>query len=167
MAQALIEGRIDCKTAGQMVVHLQTMSKLLWIVHGKGREGRKENQESPQICADERRSNKAGDLPEQKQEVLNTKDTRTTPLSQAQGRSGQATEHEGLPLSCADRQWSSNRNTQPELRVAQMALRSASKRDIDGIDGEDLQVAFKENVSMFPASRRDCRDGAWQQARAA
>jgi hypothetical protein len=33
MAQALIDGRIDCKTAGQMVVHLQTMSKLLWIYH--------------------------------------------------------------------------------------------------------------------------------------
>jgi hypothetical protein len=30
MARALIDGRIDCKTAGQMVVHLQTCSKLLW-----------------------------------------------------------------------------------------------------------------------------------------
>jgi hypothetical protein len=41
MARALIVGRIDCKTAGQMVVHLQTMSKLLWQIHRKGREGRK------------------------------------------------------------------------------------------------------------------------------
>jgi hypothetical protein len=32
MAQALIDGRIDCKTAGRLVVHLQTMSKLLWMV---------------------------------------------------------------------------------------------------------------------------------------
>ncbi|HEX3091092.1 MAG TPA: hypothetical protein VHW72_00640 [Candidatus Angelobacter sp.] len=30
MARALINGRIDCKTAGQMVVYLQTCSKLLW-----------------------------------------------------------------------------------------------------------------------------------------
>jgi hypothetical protein len=35
MAQALIDGRIDCKTAGQLLVHLQTMSKLLWMMQGK------------------------------------------------------------------------------------------------------------------------------------
>jgi hypothetical protein len=55
MARALIDGRIDCKTAGRLVVHLQTMSKLLWQIHRKGREERKGNQELPQICADERR----------------------------------------------------------------------------------------------------------------
>jgi len=33
MARAVITGRIDCKTAGQMVLHLQTMSKLLWAYH--------------------------------------------------------------------------------------------------------------------------------------
>jgi hypothetical protein len=42
MARALIDGRIDCKTAGQLVVHLQTLSKLLWQIHRKGREGRKD-----------------------------------------------------------------------------------------------------------------------------
>jgi hypothetical protein len=63
MAQALIDGRIDCKTAGQMVVHLQTCSKLLWQIHRKGREGRKENQESPRICPDERRLDREQELP--------------------------------------------------------------------------------------------------------
>jgi hypothetical protein len=33
MARAVITGRIDCKTAGQMVVHLQTLSKLLRQIH--------------------------------------------------------------------------------------------------------------------------------------
>jgi hypothetical protein len=33
MAQALIDGRIDCKTAGRLVVQLQTVSKLLWMLH--------------------------------------------------------------------------------------------------------------------------------------
>jgi hypothetical protein len=33
MARAVIGGRIDCKTAGRLVVHLQTMSKLLWTLH--------------------------------------------------------------------------------------------------------------------------------------
>ena len=63
MAQALIHGRIDCKTAGQMVVHLQTVSKLLWQIHRKGREGRKENRALPQISADERRLNREQELP--------------------------------------------------------------------------------------------------------
>ncbi|HKV93739.1 MAG TPA: hypothetical protein VJW20_14420 [Candidatus Angelobacter sp.] len=31
MAQALIDGRIDCKTAGRLAVELQTASKLLWL----------------------------------------------------------------------------------------------------------------------------------------
>ena len=33
MARAIIGGRIDCKTAGRLVVHLQAMSKLLWTLH--------------------------------------------------------------------------------------------------------------------------------------
>ena len=33
MSRAIIGGRIDCKTAGRLVVHLQTMSKLLWTLH--------------------------------------------------------------------------------------------------------------------------------------
>jgi len=35
MAKALIAGRIDCKTAGRLVVQLQTVSKLLWMLHRK------------------------------------------------------------------------------------------------------------------------------------
>jgi hypothetical protein len=52
MAQALIEGRIDCKTAGRLAVDLQMMSKLLWMARRHGAK-----QILPQICADERRSN--------------------------------------------------------------------------------------------------------------
>jgi hypothetical protein len=40
------------------VVQLQTVSKLLWEIHRKGRKDRKENPISPQICADERRLGK-------------------------------------------------------------------------------------------------------------
>src|SRR5690242_4696307 len=63
MARAIISGRIDCKTAGRLAVHLQTMSKLLWMTHRKGREGRKGRRVSPQICADERRSSAADRTP--------------------------------------------------------------------------------------------------------
>jgi hypothetical protein len=38
MAQALIDGRVDCKTAGRLVVNLQTMSKLLRVYHRGHRE---------------------------------------------------------------------------------------------------------------------------------
>src|SRR5512140_1113516 len=58
MSQAVIDGRIDCKTAGRLVVQLQTFSKLLWEIHRKGRKGRKDRI-SPQIYADERRLGKA------------------------------------------------------------------------------------------------------------
>jgi hypothetical protein len=60
MARALIDGRIDCKTAGRLVVYLQTISKLLWMLHRKRTstmEARRhgEKNRSPQISADERR----------------------------------------------------------------------------------------------------------------
>ena len=66
MAQALIDGRIDCKTAGRLVVQLQTASKLLRLYHRGHRGTRKtatalttkdtkEHKGLPQIYADERR----------------------------------------------------------------------------------------------------------------
>jgi len=60
MARALIAGRIDCKTMGQMLVQMQTLSKLLRQVHRRKEsttEARRhgEKQSLPQICADERR----------------------------------------------------------------------------------------------------------------
>jgi hypothetical protein len=33
MAEAIIDGRVDCKTAGRLGAHLQMMSKLLWTLH--------------------------------------------------------------------------------------------------------------------------------------
>jgi hypothetical protein len=97
MSQALIDGRIDCKTAGRLVVELQTFSKLLWQVHRKGREGRKENQTSPQISADERRLSKEKDSA--------TKDSRAISLLQTQGRSGQAAEHEAAIEEKSAKNW--------------------------------------------------------------
>jgi len=65
MMQALIDGRIDCKTAGRLVVQLQTASKLLRVYHRGHRETQrttalttkntKKHEGWPQICADERR----------------------------------------------------------------------------------------------------------------
>lgn len=70
MAQAVIAGRIDCKTAGRLVVQLQTASKLLQVYHRGHREAQRTTT------------------------ALTTKDTGSTSPSQAQARSGQAEEHE-------------------------------------------------------------------------
>lgn len=65
MARAVIAGRIDCKTAGRLVVQLQTVSKLLRVYHRAHRgtqrgkasttKDTKKHEGLPQICADERR----------------------------------------------------------------------------------------------------------------
>jgi len=60
MSRALIQERIDCKTAGRLIVHLQTMSKLLWQIHRKGRKG---NQELPQVCVDKCGLDREQELP--------------------------------------------------------------------------------------------------------
>ncbi|MGZ7057414.1 MAG: hypothetical protein ACXVK3_17970, partial [Candidatus Angelobacter sp.] len=124
MAQALIAGTIDNKTAGRLLVELQTMSKLLWLYHRVHRGT-------------------------QREKALTTKDTK---------------EHEGLPRICADRQRSSNGRAQPELLQAQTTIAAALGCDIGG---EDPGVAVETKILTFTQSRRGCRDGPWQQVRAA
>jgi len=92
MARALIVGRIDCKTAGRLLVHLQMASKLLWMVHREGRKGRKESQISPLICADKRGTSKIGNLPEQNMELPTKKSTCSIVRSRAKRRSEQASD---------------------------------------------------------------------------
>ncbi|MGC2744246.1 MAG: hypothetical protein WA672_13725 [Candidatus Angelobacter sp.] len=83
MARAVINGRIDCKTAGQMLVQLQTFSKLLWQIHRKERKGRK-------------------DLP-----LIGTDNTDLKKLPKAKGLTTKDTKkHEGFPQICTDeRRW--------------------------------------------------------------
>jgi len=79
MAQALIDGRIDCKTAGRLVVHLQTVSKLLRLYH-RGHRGtqrtatalttkdtkkRKEEKNLPLINTDDTDRKKTAEAPEE------------------------------------------------------------------------------------------------------
>jgi hypothetical protein len=113
MMQAVIDGRIDCKTAGRLVVQLQTVSKLLWMLHGKGREGRKEKRVSPQICADERRLK-----------------TRTTPLINTDGTDLKRSENQNLTAEArrrgekpnTERNWAAIRLTSHEHERMRIAL---------------------------------------------
>jgi hypothetical protein len=72
MAQAVIDGTIDCKTAGRLAIGLQTAAKVLRMIH---RQGRKGQQIQPQIYADERR-------------LGNEKDSTTKDTKEHKGRSG-------------------------------------------------------------------------------
>jgi hypothetical protein len=113
MMQAVIDGRIDCKTAGRLVVQLQTVSKLLWMLHRKGREGRKEKRVSPQICADERRLK-----------------TRTTPLINTDGTDLKRSENQNLTVEArrrgekpnTERNWDAIRLTSHEHERMRIAL---------------------------------------------
>jgi hypothetical protein len=113
MMQAVIDGRIDCKTAGRLVVQLQTVSKLLWMLHRKGREGRKEKRISPQICADERRLK-----------------TRTTPLINTDGTDLKRSENQNLTAEArrrgekpnTKRNWAAIRSTSHEHERMRIAL---------------------------------------------
>lgn len=58
MAQAVINGTIDCKTAGRLAIGLQTAAKVLRMIHRQGREARKGQRIRPQVCADEGGSGK-------------------------------------------------------------------------------------------------------------
>jgi hypothetical protein len=102
-ARALIHGKVDCKTAGRLVVQLQTFSKLLWMVqrkgtktkfHHKGRKERKESPIPPQIYADERRL--------RTENVLTTKDTK---------------EHEGSPDVKAGNSGAANQRERTRIAV--------------------------------------------------
>jgi hypothetical protein len=84
MARAVITGKIDCKTAGQMVVQLQTVSKLLRVYHRVQEKASttkytKKHEGLPQICADDRRLGT--------EKTLTTKDTK---------------KHEGLRRTISD-----------------------------------------------------------------
>jgi hypothetical protein len=111
MTQALIAGRIDCKTAGRLVVQLQTFSKLLWMMQRTSTtEARRHREEPrlPQISADERRLSKEKDS--------TTKDTRSTPLLQTPGRPGQATEHKAAIEAKSAKVWAAGQHA--DTRIA-------------------------------------------------
>src|SRR5437899_1347523 len=79
MAQALIDGRIDCRTEGRLAVELQTFSRLLWQIHRKGRK-----KDLPLINTgntDRKKLPKAKTLPR-----IHADATDQTPAQQAKGK---------------------------------------------------------------------------------
>ena len=132
MAQALIVGKIYCKTAGTLVVELQTFSKLLWIMQRAKTKtlplintddtdlrGAKEPR-FPQISADGRRLSKEKDS--------TTKDTPSTPLLQTQGRSEQATEHKAAIEEKSAKNWATGQHADAQITFMQKMVALADVR---------------------------------------
>jgi hypothetical protein len=118
MMQAVIDGRVDCKTAGRLVVQLQTVSKLLRILHRKGREGRKENRISPQICADERR---LGRREENQNLTTETQRHREKPSLTAEARRRREQRRN-------ERDWAANERERTRIALVAEVLAIANRR---------------------------------------
>lgn len=146
VSRALITGRIDCKTAGRLLVHLQTMSKLLWMPQGKRTstaEARRHGEqpkiqkkaELPLICAEERRSNREQEFP-----VL---------WMLQKGKSS--------PLINTD-------NTDLEERQKSIMV---EERRLCAVQGEEPRVAVDGTIQEFPEEPRTVQHGKWEQTGAA
>ena len=144
MAQAVIAGRIDCKTAGRLVVQLQTFSKLLWQIHRKGTSTTEARRHG------ERQSN----LPR-----INTDDTdlenpnltaeaprrggvqKTSPLINADNTDlkKKACEHAGQEN--AGRNWAANHRAETRIALVAKVLAVANRRDWAHAPPELLRAA--------------------------
>jgi len=143
MAQALIDGRIDCKTAGRLVVQLQTVSKLLRIVHRKERKGRKENQILPQVGADDRRLDK----PREKAHLTTEsrrhgEQQKTLPLINTDNTDLRKTGEK------SERNWTANHWVANHLATSHLAANHLAANQ-----GEETPIAFVTKVRAF-AERR-------------
>lgn len=139
MARALIAGRIDCKTAGRLGVHLQTMSKLLATLQRKGKT-------SPLINTDNT------DLKRAAEEPSLTTDAR---------RHG---EQQGTPQISADER---GLNREQRLAVLPAPQATAASMIGRGIHHEEPRAAVDGKIREFPEKLRNMQHGKWEEARAA
>jgi hypothetical protein len=142
MARAVIAGRIDCKTAGRLIVHLQTMSKLLWMLYRK-------NKTLPRINTD---------LKEVK-----AKDNPAANYDEEARRHG---EQPKLPQIGEDERRLNRGQELPVVPTPQAAT-TATFIIGHGIDGEEPRMAFEATVRAIPEKPRSLQHGKWEQTRAA
>jgi hypothetical protein len=184
VSRALIGGRIDCKTAGRLLVHLQTMSKLLWMLHRKtsttkaespnrrsqtrvkmysgSRNGSGAGPSGPicLLCPFTPKAGANGD-PKAQPNLRTSRDD----ASQEAEFFGEARTHDEVELSevGADER-RSNKSQELRLPAPLPALTPLVGRDMVG---EDPRVAVETKIVTFTQGRRSCRDGPWEEARAA
>ena len=155
MARAIIHGRIDSKTAGRLVVHLQTMSKLLWLYH---RGHRRTQREKGLTTKDTKGHEGSKSLPR-----INTDDIDLEGVSRNNAAANSVEETRKEAQKAETGEVVASRGTEhPQLMVVYDRLRSA-------IHGEGSQAALAVKARMFLEGHRGWRDGPYplQQTRAA
>jgi hypothetical protein len=154
-AQAVIAGRIDCKTAGRLVVQLQTFSKLLWQIHRKGTsttEARRHGEKPglPELYADERRLDRTGEKPSLTAEMRRRGENRISPQICADERrldkpgekphlTTEARRH-GEVLRTKEN-WAANQRAEARIALVAKVLAVANRRDWAHAPPELLRAA--------------------------
>jgi hypothetical protein len=154
-AQAVIAGRIDCKTAGRLLVQLQTFSKLLWQIHHKGTsttEARRHGEKPglPQLHRDERRLDKPVEKPSLTAETLRRGENRISLQICADERGlGKPGENPHLTTEArrhgeelrTKENWATNQRAEAHIALVAKVLAIANRRDWTHAPPELLRAA--------------------------
>jgi hypothetical protein len=163
VSRALIHGRIDCKTAGRMLVHLQTMSKLLWMIH------RTKTKNLPLINTDNADLKRAAEEPSLTAEVRRhlPHQAKTRLVGDPGGEQPKMKEDAESPQICADERRSNRAQELPVLPVLPTPQTATPSMIGRIIYGEGPRVAFEEKLRAIPEKPRGLQNGKWEQTRAA
>jgi hypothetical protein len=154
-AQAVIAGRIDCKTAGRLLVQLQTFSKLLWQIHRKGTsttEARRHGEKPglPQLYGDDRRLDRPVEKPSLTAETRRRGENRISPQICADERGlGKPGEKPHLTTEArrhgeerrTKENWAANHRAETRIVLVAKVLAIANRRDWAHAPPELLRAA--------------------------
>ena len=133
MARALIDGRVNSKTAGRLVVQLQTMSKLLWMYH-------KKTKTLPLINTDNTDLQKSAEGPS-----LTAEAQRRSPHQARTGLVGDpGGEEPKLPQICADeRRWrQAGASTTKDTKEREEAPGARTEKNLAANEHEETRIAL-------------------------
>ena len=140
VSRALIAGRIDCKTAGRLLMSLQMASKLLWMLH----------------------RTKTKNLP-----LINTDDTDLKRAAEEANLTTEARRHgeeQGLPQICVEERRLNRELEAPVLPASQATATAMIGR---AFHDEEPRIAVGGKRREFPEELRSMPHGKWEESRAA
>jgi hypothetical protein len=119
MTKALIDGRIDCKTAGRLVVQLQTVSKLLRLYH-RGHRGTQRTA-TALTTKDTKKHEERKTLP-----LINTDDTDLRKTAEKENFTTESRRH-GEDLT-TERNWAANERERTRIALVTEVMAIANRR---------------------------------------
>jgi hypothetical protein len=123
MAKAVIDGRVDCKTAGRLVVQLQTVSKLLWMLH------RTKTKNLPLINADDTDLKEPVKQPNLTAEARRRGEVQATlPLINTDNTDRKKTAEAPEEQQNARRNWAANKRERTRMALVTEVLAVANRR---------------------------------------